>query len=121
MTVKKTLVNRIRGWFPQESNISKVPARIDFQPMSKKSLIALVGVVVSLIFAVLFIISVGLIVGIYFFVPNVHTFVENGVLSLNWRFGGLGTSLISLAIDGLSIPVFCYSFVYYRRERKTKK
>jgi hypothetical protein len=36
MTVKKTLENRIRGWFPQQPKTSEVPAQIGFKPLQPK-------------------------------------------------------------------------------------
>lgn len=91
--------------------------------MQKKKILTRLILAISAIFAVLFFISIGLIIySVLRFFPNVNFSIQGGVLWVNWgvAYGGVGsgTQLVWLIIFAIFTPIFFYSLISYRKEKR---
>jgi len=92
--------------------------------MQKKKILTRLILAISAIFAVLFFISIGLIIySVLRFFPNVNFSIQGGVLWVNWGLaggagGGFGLQLVWLVIFAIFTPIFLYSLISYRKEKR---
>ena len=92
--------------------------------MQKKKILTRLILAISAIFTVLFFIIIGLIIySVLRFFPNVNFSIQGGVFWVNWEVangagGGFGTQLVWLVIFAIFTPIFLYSLISYRKEKR---
>jgi len=92
--------------------------------MQKKKILTRLILAISAIFTVLFFIIIGLIIySVLRFFPNVNFSIQGSVLWVNWRVangagGGFGTQLVWLVIFAIFTPIFFYSLISYRKDKR---
>jgi hypothetical protein len=109
MTVKKSLENRIRGWFPQEPMIPKSSAKIGYQPLPREPWVSRNRLALGLIGGVLTVlIGVGVIFGGLIFSGvlrsyNIYATGESNPLQIaiqDFVLGGVGLAAGIIGIIG---------------------
>lgn len=111
MNLKKSLENRIRGWFPEQPKLPKAPAKIDFQPlkprpgMERSYALGLAGGILAVL-----IVAWQLFLGLAFSgaLKSLNTYATGDLFSQQiaiqyFVFAGVGFAAAILAFVGVSI------------------